>query len=248
MFAAIPDYLSKCTETIDSTFSQLIPSSMKTLLLTSILGLTFYTATAQNTVEKFGDFSSAQWTFEGKYTNATYLEKPCVKLIRGKENALGADIAYLTKYTFTDGRIDLDIATPLPASTVSFLGILFRLNKVASESRYECFYFRPFMSGKLGAMQYMPVNNGLINWPDYQAAVFQGSPVCKTQQWFHVSITVAGPVATVFMDGKQVYQIKNLARGSSKGSVGIWLGNTPEGYFANFSVAQAVPPITKPMR
>lgn len=211
----------------------------------SILGLTFSTATAQPVVEKFGDFSPAQWTFEGKHVNTTYLGKPCLKLIRGKENALGATIAYLTTYTFTDGRIDLDIATPSPASTVSFLGVLFRLNKVANESRYECFYFRPFMSGKPGALQYMPVNNGIINWPDYQAAIFQGAPVCKTQQWFHVSITVAGPVATVFVDGKPVYQIKNLARGSAKGSVGLWLGNSPEGYFANLSVTPAVTPATK---
>ncbi|GAB3768041.1 hypothetical protein GCM10028818_01810 [Spirosoma horti] len=221
---------------------------MKTLLLISLLGLTSYKAAAQPVVETFGDFSPAQWTFEGKHVNTTYLGKSCLKLIRGNENALGATIAYLTKHTFTDGRIDLDITTPLPASTVSFLGVLFRLNKVANKSRYECFYFRPFMSGKSGAMQYMPVNNGLINWPDYQAAVFQGSPICKTQQWFHVSITVAGCMATVFVDGKQVYEVKNLARGSSKGSVGIWLGNTPEGYFANFSVTRAVLSTTKSMR
>ncbi|AKD55729.1 hypothetical protein [Spirosoma radiotolerans] len=218
---------------------------MKIIPSTLLLILASLMATAQNAVEHYGNFSPTQWTFEGKHANATYLGKSGLKLISDQDNALGANIAYLRNYTFIDGRIDLDIATPFSPSTVSFLGVLFRLNKVGSESRYECFYFRPFMSGKLGAMQYMPINNGLINWPDYQAAIFQGAPVCKTQQWFHVSLDIKGPMATVFVDGKQVYQIKNLARGSSRGSVGIWLGNTPEGYFANVNVSRAHPIASK---
>ncbi len=219
---------------------------MKIVPMTLLLSLISFFATAQ--VEHYGNFSASQWTFEGKHSNATYLGKPCVKLIREKESATGSINAYLTNYTFADGRIELDIATPLPKSTVSFLGVLFRQTKVAGESRYECFYFRPFMSGQSGAMQYMPVNNGLINWPDYQAAIYQGAPVCKTQRWFHVSIAVKGPVATVFVDGKQAYQVKNLARGISRGTVGLWLGNTPEGYFANFSVVRASTVAQKAMK
>ncbi|MVM36846.1 DUF1080 domain-containing protein [Spirosoma sp. HMF3257] len=219
---------------------------MKTLIVTSLISLITLKAAAQQ-VENYGDFTAKQWTFSGKYTKADYMGKPAIKLIREKETATGATIAYLNDYTFSDGTIELDIATPLPKSMISFLGVLFHFNKVGNEPRYECFYFRPFMSGQSGAMQYMPINNGLVNWPDYQAAVYQGAPVCKTQQWFHVKVDVKGPMATVFVDGKQVYQIKNLARGSSKGSVGLWLGNTPEGYFANFNVTRAATTAGKTM-
>ncbi|MVM33788.1 DUF1080 domain-containing protein [Spirosoma sp. HMF4905] len=219
---------------------------MKIVVLTSLIGLISLKTIAQS-VENYGDFSTRQWTFSGKTAKADYLGKPAIKLIREKEIATGATIAYLNNYTFSDGSIELDIATPLPKSTISFLGVIFHFNEVGTEPRYECFYFRPFMSGQLGAMQYMPINNGLVNWQDYQAAVYQGAPVCKTQQWFHVKIDVKGPMATVFVDGKQVYQIKNLARGSSKGSVGLWLGNTPEGYFANFKVTKAATAASKPM-
>ena len=211
---------------------------MKTLILTSLISLLTLESIAQQ-IENYGDFSAKQWTFNGKYTKADYLGKPAIKLIRGKETATGASIAYLNNYTFSDGSIELDIATPFAKSMISFLGVVFHFNRVGTEPHYECFYFRPFMSGRSGAMQYMPINNGLVNWPDYQSAVYQGAPVCKTQQWFHVKIDVKGSMATVFVDGKQVYQIKNLARGSSKGSVGLWLGNTPEGYFANFKVTKA---------
>jgi len=75
-------------------------------------------------------------------------------LIRKFGNSKSASIAYQKDLDFTNGSIELDIASP--KRQTGFVGIAFHIQ---DSNHYETLYFRPGSSGTSEAIQYMPKRN-----------------------------------------------------------------------------------------
>ncbi len=154
----------------------------------------------------------------------------------------GERIAYLKDLEFVNGIIELDIAA-IPYYT----GIVFR---VRSPHIYEGVYFRPQNSRHSDpirrghTVQY--IANPRYTWyylrekyPEkYEAAVD-----IPPDEWFHVKVVVSGKEAKVFVNQAKspCLVIKDLKHGLSKGSVGVWCGNTSGGTFANLTIEPSPP-------
>ena len=55
--------------------------------------------------------------------------------------------------------------------------------------------------------------------------------------WFHARVVVASPKVSVFVgEGKEPCLTVNQLSDRKKGLVGIWVGNTSGGDFANFTI------------
>ncbi len=154
----------------------------------------------------------------------------------------GERIAYLKDLEFVNGIIELDIAA-IPYYT----GIVFR---VRSPHIYEGIYFRPQNSRHSD-----PVRRGHTvqytasprytwyylreKYPEkYEAAVD-----IPPDEWFHVKVVVSGMEAKVFVNEAKspCLVVKDLKHGLSKGSVGVWCGNTSSGTFANLTIEPGPP-------
>ncbi len=75
-------------------------------------------------------------------------------MTRLSSNSMIANIAYMNNFEFKNGIIECDMLSPVEKGISSFLGVLFR---ATDSMQYECVYFRPFSSGTIGAIQYMPI-------------------------------------------------------------------------------------------
>ena len=143
--------------------------------------------------------------------------------------------AYLKNYEFSDGIIEFDLYCP--REDVAYVGFIFRFSQHKDEDRYELLYFRPFMSGTRGAVQYFPVNNGIARFQYYEDGAFLSTGNIPYDQWNHIKAEIEGPHAVIYVNGTKVMTINRLGRGMSKGSIGVWMDNTtPKCYFANLKV------------
>lgn len=211
---------------------------MKTTLLSIVmlLCLVFYTNTQAQTTTTF-EFDTQIWVLPEDYHILEFEGKESLLIENDSKNSPHGYFAYLKDYDFSDGIIEFDLFSP--QNYPSYVGFLFRLNQSGTENRYELFYFRPFMSGSSGAVQYLPVNNGLVNWSDYTDAIYKSSAKISWNEWIHVKAEVKGPVATVFINDQEVMKVNNLGRGLSGGSVGlILLPDTQKCYYANFKITK----------
>ncbi len=149
----------------------------------------------------------------------------------------GERIAYFKDLEFVNGIIELDIAA-IPYYT----GIVFR---VRSPHIYEGIYFRPQNSRHSDpvrrghTVQY--IANPRYTWyylrekfPEKYEAAVDIAP----DEWFHVKVVVSGREAKVFVNEAEspCLVVEDLKHGLSKGSVGVWCGNTSGGTFANLTV------------
>ena len=65
-------------------------------------------------------------------------------------------------------------------------------------------------------------------------------PVPDPNAWFHARVVVASPTVSVFVgDAKEPCLTINQLSDRKKGLVGIWVGNTSGGDFANFKIVPA---------
>jgi hypothetical protein len=65
-------------------------------------------------------------------------------------------------------------------------------------------------------------------------------PVPDPNAWFHARVVVASPKVSVFVgDAKEPCLTVNQLSGRKKGLVGIWVGNTSGGDFANLKIVHA---------
>ena len=199
-------------------------------------GLMLFTGhTIAQTYEHF-EFDTTTWVFPEKYQILEFEGKQSLLLEKTSDDVDGSWNAYLKEYDFSDGIIEFDLFCPQKYE--SYVGFFFRLNWYKEEPRYELFYFRPFLTNEIGSVQYMPVNNGIVNWPDYVDFVYKSKGDIPWNEWIHVKAEIEGPCAIVSINDKEVMTVHNLGRGLSKGSVGLWLGNTQRCYYANFKVAK----------
>ena len=159
--------------------------------------------------------------------------------------APGEGIAFLPGIEFGDGTIECDLkGKDVPQQ--SFLGIAFH---GVDGATYEAVYFRPFNFraqdpvSRRHAVQYH--SNPAYGWqklrtehPDeYEKAV---NPVPDPNAWFHMRLIVANPAVSVFVNEAKepCLVIKQLSNRKS-GLVGLWVGNTSGGDFANLRIIPA---------
>ena len=157
----------------------------------------------------------------------------------------GDGVAWWPDVSFTTGTIELDIRGR-NVQGASFVGVAFH---GADDQTYEAVYFRPFAFGsddpdiRSRTVQY-------ISQPDHPwqrlRAHFPGVyekgvvPPPEPDGWFHVTIHVASDAVTVFVDrsASPALQLKRLTY-RDRGWVGLWVGNTSPGDFANIRLTPA---------
>ena len=207
---------------------------MKSILLFIMMFLTIMSPCdimAQTTTNFV--FDTVNWVLPDKYHILEFEGNQALRI----ENTVSDSYAYLKGYDFSDGIIEFDLYCP--TTSAGFIGFLFRLNRYKEEDRFELFYFRPFMSNSLGAVQYIPVNNGVAYFQYYTDNVYQSIGSFPYNNWNHVKAEIAGPCAIVYVNDNKVMTVNNLGRGLSKGSVGLWMDSTtPICYYANFKVTK----------
>ncbi|MEO6612402.1 MAG: hypothetical protein ABIT05_06675 [Chitinophagaceae bacterium] len=176
--------------------------------------------------------NSAEW----KTTIGTLEEK---EYLGRKAFFLNKGLAYLPASQFTDGVIEVDMATTLMS------GLAFRID---ANHNYEEAYIRYPKSGYTDALQFGSVFNGEFSWqffPEYQAKV-----VYPADQWIHMKIIVEGDKAGIYLLNQDtaVLYIDSLRTGNKQGHIGVWALNGA--YFSNLNYRKAtgeekLPAITK---
>jgi hypothetical protein len=151
-------------------------------------------------------------------------------------------VAFLPRMQFADGTIDCDLKGK-DAPQHSFLGIAFH---GADALTYDAVYFRPFNFraqdpiARSHAVQYHA--NPLHGWQQlrteqpgqYEQPV---NPVPDPNGWFHVRLIVASPKVSVFVNTATApCLVVNALSGRTIGLLGLWVGNTSGGDFANLRI------------
>ena len=167
------------------------------------------------------------------YALGQYGGKPAFMLKRNVANSKSASLAYPKSLDFTDGTIELDIASP--AGKQGFVGIAFHIQ---DSNHYETLYFRPGSSGTAEAVQYMPKKKPEFDWWDYEAASWQAGAVLPETGWFHVKVVIKGREMKVYLDNQPapVMSRKDLDSSLPHGSAGFWLGNSSSGAYKNLKI------------
>ena len=128
----------------------------------------------------------------------------------------------------------------------SFVGVAFH---GVDGTTYDAIYFRPFnfktedQARVLRAVQY--ISHPAHPWQKLRAS-HPGQyekpvkPVPDPNAWFHARVVVASPKVSVFVgDAKEPCLTVDQLSDRKKGLVGIWVGNTSGGDFANFTIVPA---------
>jgi hypothetical protein len=169
------------------------------------------------------------------------------KGLRLSANA-GDGVAYLEGIGFTDGTIEFDVKGK-DVQQQSFLGVAFH---GVDGTTYDAIYFRPFnfrtedQARRIRAVQY--ISHPTYTWQKlrsenpgkYEKAV---NPVPDPNDWFHARVVVASPKVSVFIgDAKEPSLVVEQLSDRKKGLVGLWVGNTSGGDFANFKIVSPMFP------
>ena len=159
--------------------------------------------------------------------------------------AAGEGPAYLPGIEFANGTIELDVKGK-DVQGSSFVGVAFH---GVDGTTYDAIYFRPFnfktadQARVLRAVQYIshpahPWQKLRAEHPgQYEKPV---KPVPDPNAWFNARVVVASPKVSVFVeDAKEPCLTVNQLSDRKKGLIGIWVGNTSGGEFANFRIVPA---------
>jgi hypothetical protein len=162
----------------------------------------------------------------------TYKSAKALIIKKGFNNYKFGAVAYPKGLNFTDGEIELDMAS---SNGKEYLGLAFR---ILDAHHYQTLYFRPESSGTINAIQYMPEKKDEFNWWDYEADKFQAKATIPATAWFHVKAVVKGQTLTVYIDHqpKPAMVYTNLDPYLKQGSVGYWFGNSSSCAYKNLIV------------
>ena len=167
--------------------------------------------------------------------------KKCVRMSESE----GDGQAYLQGVEFANGTIELEIKGK-DVLQQSFVGLAFH---GMDDKTYDAIYFRPFnfknedAARRLRAVQY--ISHPTYTWQKlrtehpgkYEKPV---NPVPDPNEWFHARIVVASPKVSVFVnDAKEPCLVVEQLSDRKKGLVGLWVGNTSGGDFANLKIIPA---------
>ena len=156
--------------------------------------------------------------------------------------SLGDGVAYLAGIEFGNGIIEFDVRGK-DVQQQSFVGVAFH---GLDDKTYDAIYFRPFNfksedpARRLRAVQY--IAHPTYTWQKlrtehpgkYEQPV---NPVPDPNDWFHARVSVASPKVSVFVnDAKEPSLVVDQLSDRKKGLVGLWVGNTSGGDFANLKI------------
>jgi hypothetical protein len=152
---------------------------------------------------------------------------------------------YLPDIKFANGTIELDMKGK-DVQGASFIGVAFH---GVDGTTYDAIYFRPFnfktddQARVLRAVQYVsqpahPWQKLRTDTPgQYEKPV---KPVPDPNDWFHARIVVASPKVSVFVaNATEPCLTVNQLSDRKNGLIGVWVGNTSGGDFANFKIVPA---------
>src|SRR5262245_33362724 len=154
----------------------------------------------------------------------------------------GDGVAYLEGIEFANGTIELDFRGK-DVQQQSFVGVAFH---GVDGMTYDAVYFRPFnfrtedAARRIRAVQY--VSHPTFTWEklrteqpgSYEKAV---NPAPDPNAWFHARVVVVSPKVSVFVNGaKEPCLVVDQLSSRKKGLIGLWVGNTSGGDFANLTV------------
>ena len=154
----------------------------------------------------------------------------------------GDGVAYLKGIEFANGTLEFDVKGK-DVQQQSFVGMAFH---GVDETTYDAIYFRPFnfrtedQARRIRAVQYVshPANPWQKLRTEHPGKYEKGiNPPPDPNGWFHVRVVVASPKVSVFVgDAKEPSLVVDQLSDRKKGLVGLWVGNTSGGDFANVKI------------
>ncbi|HTD39262.1 MAG TPA: hypothetical protein VK671_01490 [Mucilaginibacter sp.] len=210
---------------------------MKTFLTILLLGITGVSIAQQK--HKRYDYTIIkpdEWVIPNSdgvsYSMDTYKGSKALIIKKNFNNYKFGAVAYPKGLNFTDGEIELDMAS---SNGKEYLGLAFRIQDA---HHYQTLYFRPESSGTINAIQYMPEKKPDFNWWDYEANKYQAKATLPATAWFHVKAIVKGQMLTVYVDHqpKPAMIYTALDPELKNGSVGFWFGNSSSCAYKNLTV------------
>jgi hypothetical protein len=152
---------------------------------------------------------------------------------------------YFQGVDFANGTLEFDVKGQ-DVQGASFVGVAFH---GVDGTTFDGIYFRPFnfktpdQARVVRAVQY--ISHPAYPWQKLRADTPNKyekpvNPVPDPNGWFHARVVVASPKVSVFVDeGKEPCLVVDQLSDRKKGLVGIWVGNTSGGDFANFKITPA---------
>ena len=157
--------------------------------------------------------------------------------------ANGDGVAWLDGVNFANGSIEVDIKGK-DVLQQSFVGIAFH---GVDAKTLDAIYFRPFnfhatdSVRRIHAVQY-------VSHPDFPWNVLRETQNAKYEkaipsapdpnEWFHVKIVVDYPHVTVYVNNSASPCLTvDKLNDRQSGKIGLWVGNTSGGEFANLVIA-----------
>jgi len=157
--------------------------------------------------------------------------------------ANGDGVAWVDGVNFANGSIEVDIKGK-DVLQQSFVGVAFH---GVDEKTLDAIYFRPFnfhatdSVRRIHAVQY-------VSHPDFPWNVLRETQNAKYEkaiasapdpnEWFHVKIVVDYPHITVYVNNSDSPCLSvDKLNDRQSGKVGLWVGNTSGGEFANLAIS-----------
>ncbi|HEY9004044.1 MAG TPA: hypothetical protein VIM89_21985 [Mucilaginibacter sp.] len=211
---------------------------MKTQLITIMMLIAAGIVGAQqkSKTHNYSTIQTGQWVLPNSdgvsSTMQTYKGSKALIIKKSFNNYKFGTVAYPKGLNFTDGEIELDMASN---SGQDFLGLAFRIK---DDHHYQTLYFRPASTGTINAIQYMPEKKNDFNWWDYEADKYQAKAALPATDWFHIKAVVKGNELKVYVnhEAKPSMVYKDLDPDLKQGSVGYWFGNSLSCAYKNLTV------------
>jgi hypothetical protein len=154
----------------------------------------------------------------------------------------GNGLAWIDGSDFADGTIEVDVrGRDVPQQ--SFVGIAFHGK---DDTTYEAVYLRPFNFRATDpvrhqhAVQYIAPPD--YDWPRLRKEFpeeFENpvDPTIVPTDWVPLRVVVKGPTIQIYVGqvASPTLEVRKLGQ-QSRGQVGLWVGNTSEGDFANLRI------------
>ncbi|MBS1519369.1 MAG: hypothetical protein JST50_00115 [Bacteroidetes bacterium] len=202
------------------------------LLITSNISI----AQQKSKTHNYNSIETAQWILPNSdgvsSSMQTYKGSKALVIKKTFNNYKFGTVAYPKLLNFTDGEIELDMAS---SNGNEYLGLAFRIQDA---HHYQTLYFRPASTGTINAIQYMPEKKKDFNWWDYEADKYQAKATLPATNWFHVKAVVKGNELKVYVNHEATPSMvyKNLDPDLKQGSVGYWFGNSLSCAYKNLTV------------
>ncbi|HTK20239.1 MAG TPA: hypothetical protein VL442_12015 [Mucilaginibacter sp.] len=210
---------------------------MKALLSIILLAITCVSIAQQKgKTYNYSNVEIAQWVLPNSdgvtSTMQTYKGSKALIIKKSFNNYKFGTVAYPKGLNFTDGEIELDMAS---SNGQEYLGFAFRIQDA---HHYQTLYFRPASTGTINAIQYMPEKKEDFNWWDYEAEKYQAKATVPATNWFHVKAVVKGNELKVYVNHEATPSMvyKSLDPDLKHGSVGYWFGNSLSCAYKNLIV------------